>query len=196
MLNEKSLNLAGWLSVVAAALYFPQIIIGLISELSADKSKTFLYLEALLNTGFIVIYVYIFVMLKRLLNEKAAFHDADKYITFLVWTNVVITVISVIALPFPEAQEVVGAGIIYLMVPLGVIYVVFGIKLLNCEDNLFGYLKPFSYLTIATGIMTAVVVLVFFGFITAIISDIILALIFFKAANLMQTQGSISSKKA
>lgn len=196
MLNEKSLNLAGWLSVVAAALYFPQIIIGLISELSADKSKTFLYLEALLNTGFIVIYVYIFVMLKRLLNEKAAFHDTDKYITFLVWTNVVITVISVIALPFPEAQEVVGAGIIYLMVPLGVIYVVFGIKLLNCEDNLFGYLKPFSYLTIATGIMTAVVVLVFFGFITAIISDIILALIFFKAANLMQTQGSISSKKA
>lgn len=196
MLNEKSLNLAGWLSVVAAALYFPQIIIGLISELSADKSTTFLYLEALLNTGFIVIYVYIFVMLKRLLNEKAAFHDTDKYITFLVWTNVVITVISVIALPFPEAQEVVGAGIIYLMVPLGVIYVVFGIKLLNCEDNLFGYLKPFSYLTIATGIMTAVVVLVFFGFITAIISDIILALIFFKAANLMQTQGSISSKKA
>lgn len=196
MLNEKSLNLAGWLSVVAAALYFPQIIIGLISELSADKSTTFLYLEALLNTGFIVIYVYIFVMLKRLLNEKAAFHDTDKYITFLVWTNVVITVISVIALPFPEAQEVVGAGIIYLMVPLGVIYVVFGIKLLNCEDNLFGYLKPFSYLTIATGIMTAVVVLVFFGFITAIISDIILALIFFKAANLMQNQGSISSKKA
>ena len=82
------------------------------------------------------------------------------------------------------------------MAPLGVIYVFLGIKLLNCEDNLFGYLKPFSYLTIATGIMTAVVVLVFFGFITAIISDIILALIFFKAAKLMQTQGSISSKQA
>ena len=113
MLNEKSLNLAGCLSVVAAALYFPQLIIGLISGLSVDKSTAFLYLEALFNAGFVVIYVYIFVMLKRLLNEKAAFHGADKYITFLVWTNVAITVIGVIALPLPEAQEVINTGIIF-----------------------------------------------------------------------------------
>ena len=59
MLNEKSLNLAGWLSVVAAALYFPQLIISLISGMSVDKSTAFLYLEALFNAGFAVIYVFL-----------------------------------------------------------------------------------------------------------------------------------------
>lgn len=160
------------------------------------KSAALLYLEALFSTGYVVIFVYIFIILKRLLNEKAAFHDVDKYITFLIWINVVIMVISVITLPFTEAQEIIGIGILVLLIPLGIIYVVFGIKLLNCEDNLFGYLRPFSYMIIATGIMTAVVVLILFGMITSIISDVMLALIFFKAAKLMQTQGSLSSKKA
>jgi len=195
MLNEKNLSLAGWFSVVSAVITLPLIIIGFISGMSENKSAALLYLEALFSTGYVVIYVYIFTILKRLLNEKVAFHDVDKYITFLIWINVAITVFSVITLPFIKVQEIVGVGMLILMIPLGVIYVVFGIKLLNCEDNLFGYLKPFSYMTIATGIMMATIVFILFGMITSIISDVILALIFFKAAKLVQTQGSFASKQ-
>lgn len=193
MLNEKNLNLAGWLSVVSAVLALPVLIISFISGILEDKSATLLYLEALLNTGYVVLYVYILIMFRRLLNEKSAFHDVDKYFTFLIWINISITVISIIALPFPEAQSIIGIGVLVLLIPFGVIYVVFGIKLLNCEDNLFGYLKPFSYMTIVTGVMIAVIVLALLGIITTMISDVILALIFFKAAKLIQTQGSLTN---
>ncbi len=194
MLNEKNLNLAGWLSVVTAVLSFPLLAISFISGMAEDKSASLLYLEALFNTGYVAIYVYIFITFKRLLNQKAGFYDVDKYITFLIWINIIITAVSIITLPFAKAQEIIGIALIILLIPFGIIYVVFGIKLLNCEDNLFGYLKPFSYLTIATGIMITVVVLMLFGMITSIISDVILALIFFKAAKLLQTQGSLSEK--
>lgn len=193
MLNEKNLNLAGWLSVVSAVLALPVLIISFISGILEDKSATLLYLEALLNTGYVVLYVYILIMFRRLLNEKSAFHDVDKYFTFLIWINISITVIGIIALPFPEAQSIIGIGVLVLLIPFGVIYMVFGIKLLNCEDNLFGYLKPFSYMTIVTGAMIAVIVLALLGIITTMISDVILALIFFKAAKLIQTQGSLTN---
>ncbi len=196
MLNEKNLNLAGWLSVAAAALAFPLLIISFISGIIGNTNTSLLYIEALFSTGYVALYVYIFVMLKRLLNEKAAFHDVDNYITLIIWMNIAITAVSIITLPFTGAQGVIGIGILLSLIPLGVIYVVFGIKLLNCEDDLFGYLKPFSYLTIATGIMTAAVVLILLGIVTAIVSDVILALIFFKTAKLVQTQGPLVSEQA
>lgn len=186
MLTKKYLNLAGWLAVVSAVITFPGIILSIISGMVQVKSASLLYLEAIFNTGTTALTVFIFIMLKRLLNEKAKFHDVDKYITFLIWVTIILTVIEVLTLPFSEIQGIIGLGVIVLIIPLGIIYIVFGIKLLNCEDNLFGYLKPFSYLSIATGIMMAVVILIPLGMITSIISDIVLALIFFKAVKNIQ----------
>lgn len=191
MLNEKNLNLAGWLSVVAAVVTFPMLVMALLSGLAEEESLVFMYLEAALDIGYLVLYVYIFVMFRRLLNERAGFHDADAYVTFLIWTNVAITLVSVVTLPFPETMDAVGIGSVVLLIPFGIVYVVFGIKLLNCDDGLFGYLKPFSYLTIATGVMVAIVVTVFLGMVTSIISDIFLALIFFKAAKAVQARGTL-----
>jgi hypothetical protein len=192
MLNEKNLNLAGWLSVVAAVVTFPVLVMSFVSGMAEEKNSVFTYLEAALDIGYLVLYVYIFVMFRRLLNEKASFHDADPYITFLIWINVAITLVSVATLPFPETADMVGIGSVVLLIPFGIVYVVFGIKLLNCHDDLFGYLKPFSYLTIATGVMVALVVMVLLGMVTSIISDIILALIFFKAAKAVQVQGTLA----
>ncbi len=196
MLDEKGLNLAGWLSVVAAVLAFPSAVISFISGMVEGKNTALLYLDVILSTANVVVYVYILIALKRLLNQKASFHDVDNYIMFSVWLSIAITTISIIALPFTEAQKIIGLGTLVLIIPFGIIYVVFGIKLLNCEDDLFGYLKPLSYLTIATGFMTAVVVLMLLGMLTAMISDVILALIFFKSAKLVQTQGSLANKQA
>ncbi|HPE70557.1 MAG TPA: hypothetical protein P5260_15825 [Candidatus Competibacter sp.] len=195
MLEEKNLKLAGWLSIVSAVLALPMLVLGFISGMVEDKSAAILYLEALFSTTHAVMYAYVFLTLKRVLNQKANFYEVDKYIIFMIWITIVITAISVITLPFKGVQEMIGVGALILLIPFGVIYVVFGIKLLNCKDNLFGYLKPFSYLAIATGMMTAVVILVLLGMLTDIISYVILAIIFFKSATLVQVQGALESEQ-
>jgi hypothetical protein len=190
MLNDKNLTFAGWLSIAGAVMAIPLVALGVMAGMAGDESVAMPYLQAFLSMGALIIYVYIFVMFRRLLNEKAGFHKADKYITLLIWFNVIVTVISVILIPVTEAQDVIGIAVLLLLIPLGIVYVVVGVKLLHCEDDLFGYLKPFSYLTIATGVMTAVVVLMLLGVVTSIIADVLLAVIFFKAAKQIKTQGA------
>ncbi len=194
MLDEKNLNLAGWLSIIAAGLIIPGLAISLSLEMAKEKSFALLSLEGLYNIGYGLISVYLFVMFKRLLNQKASFHEVDTYINLLIWLTIAHMALNVIALPFTEAKELLEMGMYFLLIPIGLIHVVFGAKLLKSEDNLFGYLKPLSYLTIATGIMMALIVLALFAMITCIIGNVILALVFFKSAKLIQTQGSLSPK--
>lgn len=184
MLNEKNLILAGWLSVVLALLAFPSIIIGIISGIAEEKNPILDYLTASINIGYTIIYVYVMVIFKRLLNQKASFYDVDKYIIFSIWINILITIISIVALPFTQLEEITGILAVVFLIVFGVIYTVFGIKLLNCDDDLFGYLKSFSYLTIISAIMIATIILMPFGIITSTISDIVLAIIFFKASKI------------
>ncbi len=191
MLTEKNLNLAGWIAIASAVLAIPLVALDIMSGVAEDESVAMLLLETILSMGALILYVYILIMLRRLLNEMANFNKVDKYITLLIWFNVIVTVIGVMALPVTELQVIIGVAVLLLLIPLGIIYVVVGVKLLHCEDDLFGYLKPYSYLTIATGVMIAVIVLVPFGIITSIIADVILALIFFKAAKQVKTQGAL-----
>jgi len=192
MLDKKSLNLAGWLSIIAAGLIIPGLAISVSLEVAEEKRFALLLLEMLYNIGYGLISVYLFVMFKRLLNQKASFHEVDTYINLLIWLTIAHVALNVIVLPYPEAKKLLETATLFLLIPIGLIHVVFGAKLLKSEDNLFGYLKPLSYLTIATGMMMALIVLALFAMITCIIGDVILALVFFKSAKLIQTQGSLS----
>jgi hypothetical protein len=186
MLNSKNLRLAGWLTILSAVVTLPLVALGLLSEFTADKSTAWIYLELIFNVAYTALFVYIFVMIKRLLNEKAGFHGADRYITTIIALNVVIALLAALASIFPEAEEVISMLVLVMVVPAGVVSVIFGVKLLKCPDDLFGHLKPFAYLMIASGVMLATVILMLFAMLTSIAADIVLALIFFKSAKLME----------
>ena len=66
------------------------------------------------------------------------------------------------------------------LIPFGIIFIVFAIKLLRLPDNLFGLLKPFSYTSIATGFCFATIFLIPLGLVASTIADMILAIIFFR----------------
>jgi hypothetical protein len=186
MMNGKNLRLAGWLTILSAIVTLPLVALGLLSEFTADKSTAWSYLEFIFNVAYTALFVYIFVMIRRLLNEKAGFHGADRYITTIIALNVVIALLAALASIFPEAEEVISMVVLVMVVPAGVVSVIFGVKLLKCPDDLFGYLKPFAYLTIASGVMLATVILMLFAMLTSIAADIVLALIFFKSAKFME----------
>ena len=81
-----------------------------------------------------------------------------------------------------------------LLVPLGVVQAVFGFKLLNCDDDLFGHLKKLAYLTIAIGILLGTIVLAVVVPIVSAVADVVLALIFFRGAKIISEHGSLSSE--
>ena len=188
MLNSKNLRLAGWLTILSAIVALPLAAFGLFSGFMADKSTLWIYLEVIFNVAYTALFVYIFVMMRRLLNEKAGFHGADGYITTMIALNVVIAALAALASIFPEAEVVISVAVLVMLVPAGVVAVIFGVKLLKCPDDLFGHLKPFAYLMIVSGVMLATVILVPFSMLTSIAADVVLALIFFKSARLAATK--------
>jgi hypothetical protein len=191
MLDEKSLNLAGSFSIAAAVLSVPLVMVQLISVSPGGQSAAFLILQTLFSVAYVAISVYVLIMFKRLLNQKASFYDVDRYIDFIIWVNIASAALQIITLPMKGAQETIGTVFLILLVLIGIILVLFGVKLQKCNDDLFGYLKPYSYLTIASGVMIAIYILALFGIIISLICDVILALIFFKSAKLYKEQGPI-----
>jgi len=63
----------------------------------------------------------------------------------------------------------------------GVIHILFGIRILHLPEDLFGLLKPFSYLSIAIGICSVTFILLPLGLIIEAVSYVILGMIFFRA---------------
>ncbi|MCG8379021.1 MAG: hypothetical protein MI865_06060, partial [Proteobacteria bacterium] len=113
------------------------------------------------------------------LNQHANFFNVDIYITILIWMNMVVTLLSLISIFIPSTESVIGIIILVALVPMGIIQVVFGIKLLKCKADFSSKLKFYAYLNIASGVLLATVILFVFALIASIISDIILAIIFF-----------------
>ncbi len=68
-----------------------------------------------------------------------------------------------------------------LFVPYNIIVIVFGILLMKFEDDLFGLLKPLLFMTIASGVLGATVILAPLGLLAHIASLIILGMAFLRA---------------
>ena len=195
MLDEKTLNFAGWLAVVGAVISIPYVVLSFMMGFVESPSVQLLYLNSLGQIGMTALTIYLLVILRRVLNQKADFHAVDDFITIMIWLLVATTVAGVITNGLPsETQEKIGLLIILLLVPFGVVGAVFGFKLLNCDDDLFGHLKKLAYLNIATGILLGTIVLAVVAPIVSAIADVVLALIFFRGAKIISEHGSLSSE--
>ena len=85
-------------------------------------------------------------------------------------------------MPFQALDNIVGIVSAILLIPYGILHTVFGVKIIKLDDELFGWRKSFSIFTIFTGISIATVILFPLGLITSMVSDILMAFIFFAAA--------------
>lgn len=171
---------AGWLSIANAVMTLPLVALAmLLSELPGTWPKAVL---ALLEITTLVLFVYIFMTLKRLLNSRFDFRNADALITILVVTNLVFSLISLLLLGMPESQSAMIVLSILALVPLGIVYIAFSIQLLKLQGNLYGMLQPFAWSSIATGFCMGTVILAPLGLLAGAVSDIFLAIVFLRAA--------------
>ena len=66
--------------------------------------------------------------------------------------------------------------------PLAILSIIFAVKLLRLEDNLYGLLKPYAYTTIVASALFATFLLAFLGFFLDAACSVMLGLIFLRAA--------------
>jgi len=127
--------------------------------------------------------VYVLLTLKEFLNKQAKIFDANIYISFLIGISIIFTILEMV--PPPSGVTISMIGIItngLFAILMMIFFIVIGVKLLKCEDNVFGYgyLKPYAYCLIFGGILAIFGI----GIFIIGISYILLGNIFFKTSTL------------
>lgn len=174
----RDFRVAGWLSIANAALTLPIIFIAGAATLRPELVPR-LAIEAvgLLN---LALFVFVFSELKRLVAMRD-FHDVDALIFMLIGANSAVEVWNLAGAFLPDIKDTVRILSIASLIPVGITFVLFAVRLLHFPTELSNLLKGFCYAIIVTGICAATVVLLPISFISSIVADVTLGLIFLRA---------------
>lgn len=173
-LSRTRLNVSGWLAIISALVTVPMLI-AFVSMMLGGGNPTDHPLIAVLSMIAVALFLYLIVTFKHFLHAFFNFYEADQFITALVGTKIISIVLTTSSV-FDDVK--VGASAA-LLVAIGVIFVAFAIKLFRLP-HLFGLRKPFVYTTIVVGVSYVSIFFFPIAIIGSIISDILLAIIFFR----------------
>jgi hypothetical protein len=179
VLTKKQLKIAGWLSIVLSIITIPGLIIEIIVTMANHPSKGFHPLSAISDIISTLLYVYLFLVLKKLLDQKLNSHQADKVITWLI----VLEVVSVIVSELLTFIQPLAFVFFLLFIPMGILLISLGLQLLKVQDKDFQLFRPFSYQLITAGVSLASIVLFPLAIIFDIIFHVTLGIIFLQNAN-------------
>lgn len=187
-------NFAGWASIASAVITISVITLSIYSvfteELKGEKNFVLTATTMALSFIYLVIFIIIFINLKNLLNKDLGITSLDFLIKLVVGSNVTLTSFFIIIMPFQIAENTMPFQTIestiaiictVLLIPYGILHTIFGVKIFKLDNGIFGWRKSFSIFTILTGISLATIILLPLGLITSMISNILLAFVFFSA---------------
>lgn len=181
---------AGWMAIAGAILTLPLMGMGIVLDILSKKVSMIHPLFPILYVGLGIaqagLVIYAFYRFKNYLNERHQFYRTDVLIMVIVAGAIVITtigltgrVVSSLGAPTPVLLGFI-AGLFVVGVPLGILSVIFGIKLLELQDSLNGYLKPYAFLNIIAGVCFATFILAPLGLLIDAVANVILGLILLK----------------
>ena len=180
MPTRRRLVAAGGLAMTSALLTVPWFILVFFFGNEGVWGR---WAQGVLLGGGTLIYVFLMITLKRLLNARHAFHHTDGVIALLVATNIVSALGEGVGLLFLSLEQVLGAIGAVMVVAIGILQVIFGVRFLRLGDALQGLRTPYGYLCIASGFLLATVVLLPVGVLVSGVADVMLATIFLQAAS-------------
>lgn len=178
LVTTRKLRIAGFLAMTSAILSIPLLLLSY-HFYENDGLGYALFLTLTQITG-LCLFIYLNTFLKRFLNLRFSFHDADNYIDFLITIYVFLTLAGISVLFLPALAEPLEQFSLLLVASFGVGQLLFGIKLFHVPDSLQGMLKPFCFFTIFTGIFIATIFLLPLASLTGALADVVLGTIFFK----------------
>jgi hypothetical protein len=177
-MRAQSFKIAGWIAVAAVVAFLVEIILTFASELPAYSEVISPSVVALTLAIHIAFASYATYCLRTFLNERYEFHGTDTLIPLLVGSGIVLGLALIGARLFLE-PTVSMVLMFSLGIPLGVISMLFGYRLLAINGTISGYKKPFAYSNIIAPVCFLSVVLAPLGLLLLIAAEVLLALMFF-----------------
>jgi hypothetical protein len=179
-ITKGQLNLAAWLSIVNAVISLPFIAMSMfLGNMGGIGPRL---LQATLSLIGLGLFIYVLLSLRKLFNSRFQFHDADIYVTLLIWVEVVLVLLTLLSLGSDKMEFGMNILSTVVLIPLGILIIMFGTRVLRLSQDLFGLKKPFAIAQIVTGIFFITVILFMLGIIASAVGDVILGIIFFRAA--------------
>jgi len=190
-LEKNEYSMAGWLAIAAAVLTLPMFGLSLTVDIIAKKAPEVAMMVlipyivvTLCHTAFSI---YAFIRFRTLLNRRHAFHEVDALVTAIV-TGVIVMTVTALPIKVLNTLGLIGMPLIIAFVAfififaltMGVLSMIFAVKLLHLDHDLNGYLKPYAYITIAAAACFALVITAPLGMIIDAVGNVVLALIFLK----------------
>jgi hypothetical protein len=179
-ITKGHLNLAGWLSITNAIFTIPAIAMSFFLE-SMEGTEARIA-QAILVVASLGLFVYILLSLKQLLNSRFRFHDVDIFISYLLWGNLSLSLFHILSLVNKEFESAVSILSVMAYIFFGILSIMFATKLLKLPDSLYGLLKPYCKITIVSGVCFVTIILLPVGILAGAITDVILGVIFLRAA--------------
>jgi hypothetical protein len=179
-LGYKKLRLLFWLSLIYLIATLPLVALSFMSGVAPDSD---IYRMATDIFGLLdnLLYIYLLYMFKLLLNYRLDCYVVNKYIYVAIVLSLIMSVFSYTMPEQLETFSLSAIGFFVLMVPLGIVNVIYGFKLLKLESD-FSYLKLYSWSTIIAGVLLASVVLFLFAVPVGMIASFAMAMMFYTAA--------------
>jgi len=179
-ITKKQLDLAGWCSITNAIIAIPSLAMSWFLETVKGIGPRLS--QAILTVVGLGLFLYVISSFRRLLNGRFKFHDVDIYISLMIWGNVFLAVLSLLSLGTGKMESFMEVLTVAALIAFGILSIMFGTRLLRLSGNLYGLLKPVCYTTIMSGICLVTVFLLPVAILAGAVSDVILGVIFFRAA--------------
>lgn len=179
--TPKQLWWAGSCSVLGVLLTIPYFVLSFLAE--SKPSLKFISLATAYAMTLLSIYVYL--IFKKLLIEKSHYRAASLAISLYILASIV-TVLTAPLLDSENPSSLATTLSVAQLALFGALTIYLGVKLLRCEDGLFGQAKQIAYLTIAMGIALASVILILFGILLSLPLGIAMARMFFSASKALE----------
>jgi hypothetical protein len=189
--NDGEYNVAGWLAIAAAVLTLPMFGFGLAMDIASHRvPKVALLLlvpYAIVSLAQMGFGLFAFARFRNFLNKRHGFHEVDALILtiiigvivifFIAFPARVLTVLGVLEGPFVLIPII---AIAVVGISLGILGIIFAIRLMRLQSDLNGYLKPYAWITIAAGICFATFILSPVGMLLDAVGNVLLGMIFLK----------------
>jgi ABC-type proline/glycine betaine transport system permease subunit len=179
-ITKKQLDLAGWCSITNALIAIPSLAMSWF--LDTVKGIGPRLSQAVLTVAGLGLFLYVIYSFRKLLNGRFKFHDVDIYISLMIWGNVVLAIIGLLSLGTDKLESFMEILTVAALIAFGILSIMFASRLLRLSENLYGLLKPFSYTQIVSGICLVTVFLLPVAILAGAIADVVLGVIFFRAA--------------
>lgn len=187
-MTKQTLNIAGWLSLIYAVTTIPIFVLYWFAENLAGVTGGKL-IESILSVVSLFLFVFLCLRFKRLLNERFNFNKVDDLIRVIIGINALLSGFDLIVKTSQSLKTFNLIVSVICLVILGVLGIVFAIRLLDLPNSLFGFLKPYCITYMASSFLIGTVILAPLGLIVGAASSVLLGMIFFKAAEEQDSQG-------